>query len=117
MAGLACLAARARQSAFALPRSAHPQGMGGRGKGYGKGRHGKSRRSFEDDPLACEKKIVNCLRRADCGHDLDHIAVFGGRASEPRAGIPEPLPVARDSFTRSLESSWMALFQVGREVA
>ena len=49
------------------PSAGRKVAMGGRGKGYGKGRHGKSRRSLEDEPLACEKKIVNCLRHGSLG--------------------------------------------------
>ena len=37
---------------------------GGRGKGQGKG---KARRSFEEDPVPCEKKMVNCLRHGTLG--------------------------------------------------
>ena len=40
--------------------------VGGRGKGYGEGRPERPRRSLEDD-LACEKKMVNCLRRENLG--------------------------------------------------
>ena len=39
---------------------------GGRGKGQGKGK-GKGRRSLEEDPVACEKKMVNCLRHGSLG--------------------------------------------------
>ena len=41
--------------------------MHGCGKGQGKGRPGKGRRSLEDDPVACENKMVTVLRHGSLG--------------------------------------------------
>ena len=62
-----------------------------RPSGYGKGRHGKSRQSLEDDPLICEKKIVNCLRHETPG--MSGFFLQGGYLPVPdlRAQLKMPM--------------------------
>ena len=102
-----------------------PKGCIGRArKGIRQRRPGKSRRSLEDDALACEKKMVNCLRHGTLGMSgffrylpvpdlraqlgVSVTAPASTRASWRRTGsaptkaivptaCPVPLPVARRS--------------------
>ena len=57
----ACLAARARQSAFALPRPAHERSP------WAAAERDTAKGAMGSPATSCEKKIVNCLRHGTLG--------------------------------------------------